>query len=595
MSNGTCVACPPGTYKSTSDAQGISSCTPCAAGTYSSDMGRTSACTTCPAGKYSDMLGATTCNNCPANTYASTKGSIACLKCGDSQFSYPGATNCILIATSCNTNGYTYVTYNGTVIKAYCIKDRTTFNNVISGIKSNSTYPSDNTSNAYVLMNDINLGTITNWEPIATSSNFDGYFFGNNKTISGTLTCTGSCGLFGSLSHAVVDGLNLNITMTMPSGSGGILATSASYSTITNVHVNGSITASGSSSSAGGLLNSASYETKIDGCSFTGTVSSVNAGAAGIVNNMSYSAIVTNSFVNGNISGKNSVGGIMGNGAYSPRVRLCNFTGTISGTDNVGGIIGSLTSTSSDAASYNYVTNATINGHNNVGGIIGQTANSAGVLASYFSGIIEGNLYVGGIIGQDTTNTVTIDQCGVFGTISGKGSSSAYIAGLAGSIGNGSNNTNIAYIKTSFTAADIKNTAMGTQLASFYGSDSTLIINDVYSIGAFMNIQYAPYADVYVQASTATSAQICAIWASGTENLYTGSVLLSSANALMYYRTNGSSILLLNELNDYSSYAYSEARWEARTCTISTGPANGTSTKIVMPIPKSLPYISFCQ
>ena len=78
LANGTCVACPPGTYKTSAGSGGISSCTQCTAGTASSSTARTSACDKCNANYYS-TAGASSCAKCPS-AYSSKAGSAHCTK-----------------------------------------------------------------------------------------------------------------------------------------------------------------------------------------------------------------------------------------------------------------------------------------------------------------------------------------------------------------------------------------------------------------------------------------------------------------------------------------------------------------------------------
>ena len=49
-----CENCPEGTYRTTRGGAGLASCTKCAAGTFSNDLGRSTVCVDCETGKYSD-------------------------------------------------------------------------------------------------------------------------------------------------------------------------------------------------------------------------------------------------------------------------------------------------------------------------------------------------------------------------------------------------------------------------------------------------------------------------------------------------------------------------------------------------------------
>ncbi len=103
LENGACVACPAGTYKTTSDALGITSCTACASGTYSNSTARTTSCTSCPAGKYAPTSGNTACAFCPAGTYSGS-GASTCSLCGIDQYSSGGASSC----SNCTNGKHSY-------------------------------------------------------------------------------------------------------------------------------------------------------------------------------------------------------------------------------------------------------------------------------------------------------------------------------------------------------------------------------------------------------------------------------------------------------------------------------------------------------
>ena len=100
LDGGVCVACPVGTYKTASDANGLSSCTECAQGTYSNTTARTTACDACEQGTYASSTGSRTCANCPANTYAASTGATSCTPCAVGETSDPGSSSCS--ATTCD-------------------------------------------------------------------------------------------------------------------------------------------------------------------------------------------------------------------------------------------------------------------------------------------------------------------------------------------------------------------------------------------------------------------------------------------------------------------------------------------------------------
>ena len=126
------IACPAGTYRTSTGAKSKSDCTKCGVGTSSSAIGATSSntCVTCaigtytdsegnsvcktcdagsyctggsnkiecPAGTYNDSTGATdlsSCKQCSAGTYSSGKGNTKCSSCEAGKYSDVGSSSCL--------------------------------------------------------------------------------------------------------------------------------------------------------------------------------------------------------------------------------------------------------------------------------------------------------------------------------------------------------------------------------------------------------------------------------------------------------------------------------------------------------------------
>ena len=114
--NGTCTACPKGTYASSA---GSSSCTPCPAGTYYNWTGGT-ACKPCPRGMQAPSEGMSVCQDCPKGTYASTTGNASCTACPKGTYvSSAGNSSC----TACPDGETTGSTGNKSASACYSDND----------------------------------------------------------------------------------------------------------------------------------------------------------------------------------------------------------------------------------------------------------------------------------------------------------------------------------------------------------------------------------------------------------------------------------------------------------------------------------------
>ena len=261
----------------------------------------------------------------------------------------------------------------------------------------------NNSKGNYVLENDIDLSSVSNWTPI---NGFAGTLDGNSHKIKNLKINSSSdknLGLFGELkgkvSNLTIEG---DIAVSGQTENLGMLAGTNS-GVIDNVNVSGSIE-SEFSSYIGGLF----------GKSTTGKITNITSSV--------------------NIKGEKYLGGVVGHmtleNNYSPS--KYNYSGSLSGKDEVGGIIGHLQT--SAPSSYNNMTvtiseannsgSVTSTG-NNVGGMIGSQNSSAksgyytyiSVINSSNSGLIKGKKYTGGLIGsasylsslKSSTNTSSIE------------------------------------------------------------------------------------------------------------------------------------------------------------------------------------------
>ncbi|MBQ9396427.1 MAG: hypothetical protein IJU23_13065 [Proteobacteria bacterium] len=134
-------------------------------------------------------------------------------------------------AVKCDEDtGYATFIFENKKYRAKCLytaEDFLDFRDQINTLASyEDTWPIDNADSAYILMNDIDLGTQEEWIEVGCahydhlySDKSPAYFyqksfFGNNRIITGDLTCrTKGCGIFGYLSASRLDriysGINL--------------------------------------------------------------------------------------------------------------------------------------------------------------------------------------------------------------------------------------------------------------------------------------------------------------------------------------------------------------------------------------------------
>ena len=332
----------------------------------------------------------------------------------------------------------------------------------------------------FKLMSDIDLtdwieenSPNQGWQPIGVpSSKFQGFFDGNNHTISNLnieRPSTDGVGLFGYANGATFKNIVIDETTITGNGDVGAVCGNASSSTFSNCKVTATINAKGNTvggiagSASGTFTNNKVANTAINGNDYVG-------GIVGYTGNATF----TSNDVSATIEGKNQVGGILG---YSNPNTKCSLDDNIAkcsivGNDNVGGLIGQrdgdLGDSDSDIKKCAFY--GTIKAHSSVGGIIGFSSatctvnisncysvsdiqatgdNIGGILGykdrnrqydyaalctisnSYYSGYIVGGKNVGGIAGYATY--VLINRCQSIGSVnadSNVGGVCGYLEGI---------------------------------------------------------------------------------------------------------------------------------------------------------------------
>lgn len=126
-----------------------------------------------------------------------------------------------------------------------------------------------------------------------------------------------------------------------------------------------------------------------------------NTGAVGLISYTAKDAVIRNlSIKNGNISGKEEVGGFIGQNEDATLSKL-SYSGKVSSPSGnlIGGIIGYNTN-GGVYSGFNFTSGSVKSGGDNVGGLIGENI-AASISESYVKGDVSGGENVGGIIGVD--------------------------------------------------------------------------------------------------------------------------------------------------------------------------------------------------
>ena len=271
----------------------------------------------------------------------------------------------------------------------------------------NSGYLSSSNTYEFVLADNIDLSSISNWTPIGNNlKRFYGTFDGNGYVIS-NLTIDRPdedyVGLFG-YSYGDIKNLGLeNVNVKGRDYVGGLvgMASMTSMTTITNCYVLGDVSGT---NNVGGLAGDVSGD--ITSCSVSGTVSGnrLVGGLVGIT-----LGDITSCNVKCDVSGTEAVGGLAGNAARD--ITNSYVTGNVSGTDKVGGLAGNV---SGDITSCSV--SGTVSGDSNTGVLVGRayvglgepiTISSSSVLSQ--STDIDG-VFCGTIM-SDMGDTLTIKDC----------------------------------------------------------------------------------------------------------------------------------------------------------------------------------------
>ncbi|CAG9298032.1 two-partner secretion domain-containing protein [Celerinatantimonas diazotrophica] len=314
------------------------------------------------------------------------------------------------------------------------------------------------------------------WDPIGDSThNFDGYFNGQDHTISNLTikTSNDGSGLFGYTS-ADSELTNLALTDINISGAsyvGGLVG--YNQGTISNTSVNGQVSASG-------------------------------ANLGGLVGYNSNQATVSSSYSVATVTGKGtSIGGLVGSnhGAINTSYAASSVTGETSGNNGryTGGLVGwnkgTITST--------YATSTVNSASDHVGGLVG--GNDGGSISqSYALGAVSGAATVGGLVGFSGNGGTTSDS--YYATTNAQGNA---ISGYDSLIGQGYSYSDLHNAST-YANWDISSSGGSSAIWRIYDDHTTPLLR-TFLTAATLSTSNSSATQVY-NGSTELTAAVAIHW-----------------------------------------------------------------------------------
>ena len=264
-----------------------------------------------------------------------------------------------------------------------------------------------NAKGHYILMNDIDLSSVSNWTPIAENSTISGSFNGQNYTISGlTVNSTNSyAGLFAACTDMTIKNLNLAVKKISGSGAVGSLVAKSTNSQFENCHVTITSSLKGVNE-VGGLIGLAQEATTITNCSVTGPVQG-GSSVGGVVGSLK--GKISKSTYNGTITSTTSsakLGGIVGVNAAS--VSECKSSGKVACTAS-GSIVGGLIGENGKYSIENCYSTMTVTANKYAGGLVGY--NYGKITNCYASGNLTSTTNAGGVVGSNDGTSAVVAYC----------------------------------------------------------------------------------------------------------------------------------------------------------------------------------------
>lgn len=278
----------------------------------------------------------------------------------------------------------------------------------------------DTTNVTFVLVNDINLSSFNNWQPIGnatTTTSFKGVFDGNGHKISNLKidSSNNNCALFGRIQGATIKNLGIENAdiKTEGANSGCIVGIARNTSSIDNCYSTGKISCN--SGGIGGILGTANEQSSITNCWSSADVIGKD-GVGGIVG---FGITIKNSFSIGNCTGVKNLGGVAG--YISNEMSNCYAAGDITLKYNntgmhAGGLIGYLDDNSAvkDCIALGSVTASDITPNTieyGAGGLIGRVYYRASITNCSAYGDVNANTSFGSFIGTANSSGLTLTNC----------------------------------------------------------------------------------------------------------------------------------------------------------------------------------------
>lgn len=278
------------------------------------------------------------------------------------------------------------------------------------------------------------LGTDGAGSRLNSDSGFTGTFDGQGRVISNLSIKQGRgsySGLFGFTKNAAISTLGLTGLSVTNAGSGqfvgGLIGYSAGITAVRDSYVEGDVSGG---ESVGGLIGALGNGT-VSNSHANGSVTSSTVYYVGGLVGENIAGKISTSHATGNVLGRSAVGGLVGFNNVDGIIIDSYATSNVTGSDShIGGLIGTnYGSVAQSRATGSVGGNGT--GSSNVGGLIGY--NLGAVSDSYASGSISSTgSYVGGLIGY---NTSTIIRSHATGSVQGN---SGHVGGLIGMNNQGS-------------------------------------------------------------------------------------------------------------------------------------------------------------
>lgn len=256
------------------------------------------------------------------------------------------------------------------------------------GTRWEDNYNPDGLGGQYLLVSDIDLSGIDNWEPIGDINNsFMGDFDGGGYIINNLSIDrpdSNYVGLFGRMVKASIENVGLNGVIVSGYGRvGGLVGEQDHNSKIINSFVNGSV--SGYEKRIGGLVGLSNHSSEIIHSYATGDVMGVMID-------------------NPNADSGSRVGGLVGEQFNHSKVIYSYSNSDVSGRDLIGGLVGVHARNFIIENDYTLIRNSyskgSVSGHDLVGGLVGYHSNGAYVDNSHSLSVVSGTgERVGGLIG----------------------------------------------------------------------------------------------------------------------------------------------------------------------------------------------------